>query len=291
MRILTIFLLFLLTFAPACNTIDQLKSENDEIANKIVVQETFRIENASGAVHATKKILEGAPENKHTSAAIKTSGLAEDALPPLSIEDRAKWDEIADKALEGSDKEVDKIRDQLINSEKKTSELKKNLEENRNGLLLLHERIRQDHESVIADLKKQTELKEKLMKYFVYAAGICVLAGGALTWLLGIKIGVNAFLAGGFFALASFLITQPVFSYIAAGMAIVMFLWTIYYIWGQLKPNKALKKQIRVIDSMEGSKDARVRDAAKMFKDEMRNTLVDPKEKKVHVDYIRKLKK
>jgi hypothetical protein len=285
------FLIFLSFFLFGCNTIDSLHNEKTELSNKIGQEEVFRIDQAAGATHATKKILETSPnDDPHTAAARKSVDIADKALPPLSIEDKSRWDEIAEKLILGDSAELKKVEKELISSENKQSELKKKLEETTNELFLFYEERQRNDELRIAEAESKIELQKDLVKYFFAAAAICAIAGAVLTWLMGFKVGLNAFIAAGFFSLAAYLISQTWFAYIAAGIAIISFCGIGFYVWGRLRPEKTMAKTADVLEKMEKSPEGHKSAAAKLVKKEIGNSL-SGKEADAHKKYIKEVKK
>jgi len=290
MKIAKLFLIFFIClFLTACINTDY-NSEVNEISNKIGQEQSYRQEQASGAIHATKKILDDSPnEDIHTESARKTIDIAEKASSPLSIEERSRWDEVAEELLGGSTAKLEKVQKELIQSENKQSDLKKKLQKAESERLVFYERLQRDADARIEELKQNQELKKKLMMYFAGLAAISVIAGGVLTWILGFRIGLNAFIAAGFFGLAAYLITQTFFAYIASGFAIVMFLGTGYYIWGRLRPEKTMAKTADVLEKMEKSPEGHKANAAKLVKKEIGNSLTG-KEGEAHKKYIKSVK-
>jgi len=292
MRILPIILIIALIFLPACITTDSIQKKNDSYADKISQEESFMVEQGAGAAVATKIILEKSPQKDiHTESARKTINLSVEALPDLTIKESDRWEKIATDLILGNEKGLEAKRIRLIQSENEKIKLKKKLEEGESKLLDVYAQLQSEQEDRIEEMKRDQELKKDLVKYFFYAAAVCVLAGGILSYFLGIKMGINAIIAGGFFSLAAYLVTQPFFSYMAAGFAVTMFVGTIYYVWGKVYPEKTLERQVKVIEKMGQSGDARKRDAAKIFKDEMGSSLAESKSEKAHRELVRKLKK
>lgn len=291
MKIKLFFLIFLSFLLIGCNTVDSLNSEKAELSNKIGQEEVFRIDQAAGATHATKKILETSPsDDAHTVAARKSVDIADKALPPLSIEDKSRWDEIAEKLIFGDDAELQRVEQSLIKSENKSKSLAEKLKQKENQIVSLLQEKDAQNEARIEELKRDQELQKTLVRYFFGAAAVCAIAGGVLTWILGFRIGLNAFIAAGFFGLAAYLITLSWFAYVAAGMAIIMFVGTIYYIWGRLKPEKVMTKTADVLEKMEKSPQGHISGAAKLVKEEIKRSLTG-KEAEGHKAYIKEIKK
>jgi len=265
-------------------------SKINEISNKIGQEQSYRQEQASGAIHATKKILDDSPnEDIHTESARKTIDIAEKAALPLSIEERSRWDEVAEELLEGSTAKLEKVQKELIQSENKQSELKKKLEKAESERLVFYERLQRDADARIEELKQNQELKKKLMMYFGGAAAVCVVAGAILSYFLGVKIGLHAFAAAGCFGLASYLITLNYFGYIAAGMAVIIFCGIGYYVWGRLRPEKTMAKTADVLEKMEKSPEEHKANAARLVKKEISNSLTG-KEGEAHKKYVKEVK-
>jgi hypothetical protein len=216
--------------------------------------------------------------------------IADKALPPLSIEDKSRWDEIAEKLILGDSEELQKVEKSLIQSENKTEKLTQELEQKQNQIVSLLQEKDAQNEARIEELKRDQELKNKLMMYFAGAAVLCVIGSAILGYFMGMKVAVNGLIAGGFFGLASYLITLNFFGYIAAGMAIVMFFGTAYYLWGRLRPEKTMAKTADVLEKMEKSPEGHKSAAAKLVKREISNSL-SGREAEAHKAYVKEIKK
>lgn len=292
MRILPIILIFSLILLSACVTTDSIQKKNDGYTEKIAQEESYIVQQGAGAAVATKMILEkGNLTDIYTVSAKKTISISVDALPNLTLNERLKWEQIADDLIKGNEESLKLKGEELIQSENKQIELKKKLEEGKARLLDVYARREAKHKEELKDMERNNALKKDLVKYFFYAAAVCVLAGGVLSCIFGFKLGLNVFIAGAFFSLAAYLITQPFFCYLAAGMAIIMFAGTLYFLWGQARPKNTLKRQIKVIERMENSTDSRQRESAKVFKKEMKRSLAESKSEKRHKALVKELKK
>jgi len=291
MKIKYFFIIFLCSCLISCNSFDFKKNQREVIINKIGEQKSLQIERASGAIHATETILNKSPNKDiYTEAAKKTNSLASNALPNTSLGEEKMWEEIAEGLIQGNDRKYNKIKNELIKSEEKEHKLEKKLADTTSELFFLHEEITEGHQKEIEELMRGQELKKKLMMYFAGAAALCAIGSAILGYFLGIRIAINGAIAAGFFGLAAYLVTQSFFAYIAAGMAVVMFAGTIYYVCGQLRPKRAIKKTAEVLEKMSNSEEGFKRNAAKLVKKEIQNSLVG-KEAQKHKEYVRSIKK
>lgn len=291
----TFFLFFLLFTLTSCNSLNWQSPKTDKISSKIEKQESYKLEQASGAVYATKKILSKSPnKDVYTQSAKKTNDLASKALPYPTIENQNVWEEIAYNLIEENEKgqrQVERIEGKLSDSEKKITNLQDELEQAQQDKLALYKQKQREYKAKIQDLLRNQGLQKYLVKIFAYASVASVLASVVLAYFFGFKIAINGIIAGAGFGLAAYLVTQTFFAYLAAGFAIIMFAGIIYYIWGRSQPEKTLKKVVKTVDKMEKSPDARKRDAAKMMKQQMEEGSTGTKEEEKEKKYIKDLKK
>lgn len=284
-----IILCFFVVFLCSCNTIEQTIKKKNEIENKIGEEKKYRVDQASGAVYATRVILEDSEDTPNTVAAKKTINIAEKSLPDLSIEDQKKWEEIS-KEIKENPKSLNRIEKKLTKSEKRESKLQEDLEEITEKLFYVYDKDKEKSEDALKEAKSNKKLLSKLSMYFAGAAVLCVLGSLLIGHFLGFRVALNGFIAGGFFGLASYLVTQTFFAYIAGLVAVIMVSGTIYYIWGRVKPERAVKKTVDVIEKLEKSEDPEKREAAKILKKEMSFSLTG-KEAESHKKYIKDVKK
>jgi hypothetical protein len=295
MKFFLTFLIFFSLFLTGCNTTSQLSKKQDEIATKIGENQIAQTKKAAGAVIATKTILEKSPQTDiYTESALETINFAGSALPDIGIEERQKWQEIGTNMVLNGGSESNWLQTEtaeLAKLQKERENLIKEKEQVNKNLIAAYQKIEQEQKDQIRKAEDKTKLLSKLSMYFAWAAVAVIIGSAVLGYFFGMKLALNGIIAGAFFGLASYLVILPIFSYIAAGTAIVMIGGTVYYIWGALKYKKPLERTVNKIESLEKSGNARARDAAKIVKDEVGNSFGSKKEEIKHKKIIQEVKK